>query len=492
MATEIIKTDVVICGSGSAGVCAAVSLAQGGVRFRMLESRDGPLERGQADGVQCRTVEIFDSFGVSEELLRQAYHVNELTFWAIDETSGALVRTSRAPDTPIGISCQPHVILNQALLIKILLEKMREFAPEQTVDYDTSVLGVRFDHVGADPDYPIEVRTTHAGKERIYNAKYVLACDGSHSNVRRSLGIQMVGDSTDAVWGVMDIFPRTNFPDIRKKATIHTDNGALVIIPREGGQMVRFYLQMPAGTNSKAATLDDLHARAAAILHGYDFEVADTFWWSAYTIGQRVASAFTAGHGRIILTGDSCHTHSPKAGQGMNVSLQDGYNVAWKLSHVLSGRLPPSSLHETYVLEREKVARDLIEFDRRLTQFYSESDDDKQGVKFKEHFIKSAKYMAGLTSRYEESCLTNYTSSEQEAATEVLVGMRFPSAKVVRYCDVKEMQFQKALPSDGRWKVVVFIGDLQKSECAQNLQEVRSKLMLQTISCLTLYFHPGH
>jgi len=126
----------------------------------------------------------------------------------------------------------------------------------------------------------------------------------------------MDGDSTDVVWGVMDIFPRTDFPDIRRKCTIQTDRGALLIIPREGGRMVRFYLQMPAGTNPKEVTRDHLHARAAAILQGFQFEVAETRWWSAYVIGQRLASQFTAANNRIFLTGDACHTHSPKAGQG--------------------------------------------------------------------------------------------------------------------------------------------------------------------------------
>ncbi|KAF4453255.1 phenol 2-monooxygenase [Fusarium albosuccineum] len=471
-----LETDVVICGSGSAGICASVWLAQAGIPFRMLERRSGPLELGQADGVQCRTVEIFQSFGIAEELLREACHIVELTFWSIDKTSGKLVRTSRAPDTPQGLSHLPHVILNQARINRMLLDKMRSFAPTQTVDYDHTVTAVYADPADRNSEYPIRVHATHAGQEKEFRAKYVLACDGAHSSVRRSLGLKMVGDSSDAVWGVMDIHPRTDFPDIRRKATIHSSHGALIIIPREGGRLVRFYLQMPPGTDAKTVTLDRLHSKAGQILQDFQFEVAHTVWWSAYTIGQRLASEFSAANDRIFLAGDACHTHSPKAGQGMNVSLQDGYNIGWKLVEVLQGRAPKHVL-STYVSERHKVASDLIDFDRMLTKLYHDMETDSEAAeRFKKQFLKSARYMAGLTAAYDNSAFTNVSESDQDIARNIVVGMRFPSAKVVRHCDAKPMELQAALRSDGRWRIVVFSGDLQHPQCVKNLAKASSFL----------------
>jgi phenol 2-monooxygenase len=166
-----IETDVVICGSGSAGICAAVWLAQAGVRFRLLERRPGPLEVGQADGVQCRTVEIFESFGISEELLREANHITELTFWSEDPKTGRLVRTSRAPDTPNGLSHQPHVILNQAKINHMLLDKMQYFAPQQPVDYNHIVTNVGETD---DDEYPLYVQATNEGKQKRFKTKYIL------------------------------------------------------------------------------------------------------------------------------------------------------------------------------------------------------------------------------------------------------------------------------------------------------------------------------
>lgn len=278
----------------------------------------------------------------------------------------------------------------------------------------------------------------------------------------------MVGDTTDTVWGVMDIYPLTTFPDIRRKCTIHSASGNLLIIPREGGSMVRFYIQLPAGSQPKDVKLENLQDAARKIFAPYEMEFADTFWWSAYSIGQRLADNFHKDM-RVFLTGDACHTHSPKAGQGMNVSLQDGYNIGWKLGSILSGLSPPSIL-TSYVSERSKTAADLIAFDKELSAMFSRKE--KREGEFAEYFTKSGRYMAGFTARYEDSVLTDLAGSEEGVAKGIKVGMRFPSAQVIRFCDAKPVQLQSVLRSDGRWRVVVFAGDITRADCNERLQKV--------------------
>ncbi|KFY14278.1 hypothetical protein V492_02717 [Pseudogymnoascus sp. VKM F-4246] len=472
--------DVLICGSGSAGVCAATWLARCGLRCKILESRPGPLEIGKADGVQCRTVEVFESFGIAEEMLREAYHVLEVNFWGASE-EGGLVRTGRTADTAPGLSHQPHVILNQARVNGLLLDAMNRFNG-QSVDYGYNVKGVQIDSevAGDSVAYPVTVTAEKDGMEESFKAKYVLACDGAHSAVRRSLGYKMIGDSTDAVWGVMDIYPRTNFPDIRKKATLQSRSGNLLIIPREGGSMVRFYIELAKGTAAKNVQLSDLHSAASRIFHPYEIEFAETAWWSAYSIGQRQADFFSKDN-RIFLTGDACHTHSPKAGQGMNTSLQDGYNIGWKLAHVLQGRSSPDLL-KTYVQERQQVAADLIEFDRAFVKAFSLRKDNGESPaeQFKDHFIKAGQYTAGLTAKYADSQITNAKNSTQILASNLVVGMRFPSAQVVRFCDAKAMQLVKAMPADGRWRIVIFGGDITESANIARLEELGAYLYSPT------------
>lgn len=493
------KTDVLVVGSGSAGIFAATWLAIYNIPFTILERRSGPLKIGQADGVQVRTVEIYDSFGLAEDLLREAYHIYEICFWGVDDTHNhaGIKRKSRSIDTEKGLSHLPHVILNQARMNGLMLGKMERIMKEKGlwkddtatgIEYGWTVTGIEVDQstVG-DPDaHCVRVSATKDDVSESWEAKYVLVshnrpvtvsrswtngrqgCDGAHSTVRRSLSYSMLGDSTDTVWGVMDIYPQTSFPDIRRKCTIHSQAGNLLIIPREGGSLVRFYIQLPAGSSPKDVTLEDLQTQAKAIFAPYTMEFSETFWWSAYSIGQRLAEHFHKDM-RVFLTGDACHTHSPKAGQGMNVSLQDGYNLGWKLGSVLSHLSPPSII-ESYVKERSKTAADLIAFDRELSAMFSRKE--KRDGEFAEYFTKSGRYMAGFTSRYEDSLVTDLKRSQEQVASKVKVGMRFPSAQVIRFCDAKPVQLQPVCRSDGRWRVVVFAGDVTQARCKSRLDEV--------------------
>lgn len=168
------KVDIFICGSGSAGLCAATWLAKCGLTCKIVDSRTGPMEIGQADGVQCRTVEVFDSFGIAEDLLRESYHVIEVVFWASSE-HGDIERKSQVADTAPGLSRMPHVILNQARVNQLLLDAMREFNG-QRVDYGYRVKNVDVDSAAAaDPDaYCVTIKTERNGKEEIFKAKYAL------------------------------------------------------------------------------------------------------------------------------------------------------------------------------------------------------------------------------------------------------------------------------------------------------------------------------
>jgi phenol 2-monooxygenase len=468
MADQEEQVDLLICGSGSAGLCTAAYLAKCGLSCRIIEARDGPLKLGQADGVQCRTVEVYESFGLAEDVLRESYHVVEDVFWSRAE-DGKLVRTRTSADTPKGLSHLPHVILNQARMHDFLLDGMKKWNGQE-VEYNRRVLDVKVDSALATSDphsYPVSVTTEKDGVKSVIRAKYALGCDGAHSTVRKSLGYTMVGDTTDAVWGVMDVYPRTNFHDIRKKGILRTPEGSLLIIPREGGSLVRFYIELPQGTHAKSVQLADLQATAKKIFAPFTMDIQETFWWSAYSIGQRHADFFSKDN-RVFLTGDACHTHSPKAGQGMNTSLQDGHNIAWKLAHVFKGQAAPSLL-KTYNLERERVAIDLIEFDREFSSAFS----SKTKTDFSEFFIKSGRYTAGLTKSYEHSAITEVEGSRQHLAREVKVGMRFPSAQVVRFCDAKPVHVGGVLKADGRWRVIVCPGDIHDAEVTKSVAEVR-------------------
>lgn len=188
--TEVNDYDVVICGSGSAGLCAAIWLARFGIKFKVLERQAGPMERGQADGVQCRTVEVFESFGISEEMLRESYHVLEVVFWASD-AEGKIKRERRTPDTPPGLSHQPHVILNQARVNGLFIEAMKK-AGGPEIAYNYVVEGVDIDSTQAhDPQaHCVTVTASRDGKTEKLRAKYVLV---SKTARKRSAAHSQIG-----------------------------------------------------------------------------------------------------------------------------------------------------------------------------------------------------------------------------------------------------------------------------------------------------------
>ncbi|KAI1826194.1 FAD binding domain-containing protein [Xylaria intraflava] len=484
------EVDVLIIGGGSAGLCAGVWLARNAISYRILERRAGMLVNGQADGVQVRTVEVFESFGISEELLKEACHVLEDTFWSPAGTDAGdpedgqpgngvnrkkgIRRTHSTPDTEAGLSHLPHVILNQARMNALLTEQMVRASGVASIEYGCDVQDVLVDsNLVDDPDaHCVTVTAVKDGVKQVYRAKYVLGSDGAHSQVRKSLGIKMVGDSSDAIWGVMDVYPQTDFPDIRKKAIIKSDSGNLLIIPREGDSLVRMYIELASDTMAaKDVTLAQLQEQARLIFQPYVMKFAETAWWSAYSIGQRLADSFHANY-RVFLSGDACHTHSPKAGQGMNVSLQDGYNIGWKLAVVLRKQASPELL-KTYVLERQRTAADLIDFDRYWSKLFSTADGEAMTP---ELFVKAGRYTAGLVTRYDDSIITAAATSEASLAANLTVGMRFPSAQVVRIADAKHMPLTKALLANSRWHVVVFGGDIRDGNAAKQLRKLATDL----------------
>ena len=159
----------------------------------------------------------------------------------------------------------------------------------------------------------------------------------------------------------------------------------------------------------------------------------------------------------------------------MNVSLQDGYNIGWKLGMVLTG-LADESLLKTYDIERGRVAKELIDFDRRWTKTFSPRHAKEVGGGdpefFANEFIKAGRYTAGLTARYVDTVITDDQNSKSDLASNVTVGMRCPSAQVVRFCDAKAMQLAQAMRSDGRFRILIFAGDIAQKDKEERLTKL--------------------
>ena len=222
---------------------------------------------------------------------------------------------------------------------------------------------------------------------------------------------------------------------------------------------------------------EDIIAKARRIFSPFQLDVKKVVWWSIYEIGHRLTDKFddvpedqvATRAPRVMLSGDACHTHSPKAGQGMNFSMQDTFNLGWKLAAVLRGQCAPELLH-TYTAERQPAAQALIDFDREWAKMFSDKPKHSgaaaaaavstEGVdpkEFQKYFERHGRFTAGMGTHYRPSVLTG-AATHQHLATGFVIGTRFHSAPVVRITDARPVQLGHAGKADGRWRLYAFAG----------------------------------
>ncbi|MGO2684072.1 MAG: FAD-dependent monooxygenase [Microbacterium sp.] len=458
------EMDVLIVGSGPAGMLLAAQMSQfPGITTRIIEKRDGRLVLGQADGIQPRSVETFQAFGFAERITAEAYNIAYMNFWNPDpENPDNIVRTTRTEDYGLKISEFPHLIVNQARVLDYFAEAAAHGPGRIVPDYGIEFLGLT---VHDDGEFPVEVRVQDAAGERTVRAKYVVGCDGARSGVREAIGRTHVGEFAAHAWGVMDVLVNTDFPDWRTKCAINAKAGNILHIPREGGYLSRVYVDLGEVASDdnhrvRQTPIEKVIEKANEILHPYTLDVKEIAWHSVYEVGHRVTDGFDDAldsdrSPRVFLTGDACHTHSAKAGQGMNVSMQDGFNLGWKLGAVLTER-SPESLLATYSAERQPVAQHLIDFDREWSSLMARKPEEiSDPQELSNYYLATAEFPSGFMTHYTPSAITG-GSEHQALAAGFPIGRRFKSSEVVRVSDGNAVHLGHHAKADGRWRVYAF------------------------------------
>ncbi|KAF8598854.1 hypothetical protein BDV93DRAFT_609581 [Ceratobasidium sp. AG-I] len=477
--------DVLIIGAGPAGGMSAFNLSQAGLAVRIVDCKRERLLKGQGDVLHIRGAEILDSLGLLDPIISKAhlnyhytsYHGNsDHKISRMDRRNiytginGRFLHMLMFPQNGIegvfrdAMGSGEKVVRSLTVSPESELVKPRKVVVEQGTR--PTQLSVSSDVTSLD-DYPVTMVLENAeGKTETVRAKYVIGCDGAHSWTRAQLGIDMVGVTSNDVWGVIDTWVDTDFPDVRN-LTIVANNGRICgLVPRED-DMVRFAVRVeesdvrldPATgrVDRTKVNVNRIKQLVQEVFQPYRINfVGEPDWSGAYVIGQRIASAYEGGQGRVFIVGDACHTHSPHAGQGMNAALSDAHNLSWKLVHVLKGWASPAILH-TYELERRGFAEELIQLHERMGQHESSESEGKHA----EEMTKSNGFVSGTTVQYPPSPIVDKTY--QSLAPGIPIGQRLPHQVILRVADCRPYSTHDLLKSDFRYKLLIFTGDAKDS-----------------------------
>ncbi|CAZ83949.1 unnamed protein product [Tuber melanosporum] len=452
--TNTETTDVLVVGAGPAGLMLAAQLVRAGTPIKIIDERVSKTTTGRADGLQPKTLETFKQLGIADGILRKGVKIYDYSFWN-SYPDKKLHRTNRDFHFPPVVDVlEPYILLvHQGMIEELFLEDMeaRDVRVQRSSTFDSYILDEN-----PNAEYPVIAKYKHNGRDRITRARYLIGCDGAHSAVRRSMpGNKMQGESVDVFWGVLDGVIETDFPDLWSKCIISShDKGTILSIPRERN-MTRLYIELSTGsesTISKAiANQDFVMARGKEILAPFSVDWKSVEWFGCYQIGQRIASNFSHAN-RVFIAGDASHTHSPKAAQGMNVSMHDTFNLAWKLSLVLNS-VSPTSLLESYPAERRKIAQDLISFDYEHANAFVKNDQ----VALAENFTKNIRFISGVGAIYDAN--TPLTTPCSTSGLGLIPGELLLPARATRYIDTNPVDIQLDIPLRNQFRVYFLTSD---------------------------------
>ena len=343
---------ILVCGAGPAGLVAALELAAHGLRPRIIDSNDGPTELSRALVVWRRTLKSIDGLVPFERFLRDHGPIRSARIAdgrreiaCIDLTEERIGETA----FPTG------VLVPQSATERILIEALE--AQEVRVERGTRLVGLEPSSAGAGAGVRLE---GPRGRETV-EADWILACDGGHSTIRKSLGLEFPGATLDHLWLIADVgIEQESDPS---QIRIELDRGGVVAVFPVGGGRWRIVADLGRcdGERDDPTLADVQGVLDARTTLGW--RATEAFWLGHFRVNERQVERYR--HGRVLLAGDAAHVHSPAGGQGMNTGMQDAQNLAWKLAVHLRGGAG-EALIDTYQDERHPVGRRVIRDSARM------------------------------------------------------------------------------------------------------------------------------
>ncbi|MEJ3744310.1 rifampin monooxygenase [Actinomycetes bacterium KLBMP 9797] len=340
--------DVIIAGGGPTGMMLASELRLRGVRALVLDREPAPTPVVRALGLHVRSIEVLDQRGLLERFLAHGQRHPVGGFFAgVDKPSPTL-------DT-----AHPYVLgIPQTITDRLLAERAAELGAE--VRRGCELVGLSQDDAG--------VTVEQADGTRL-RARYLVGCDGGRSTVRKLLGIGFPGDpsTVETLLGEMRVAAPPDtlaavMAEVRKTqkrfgAMPVGDGVYRVVVPAEG----------VAEDRAVPPTFEEFQRQLRAYA-GTDFGVHSPRWLSRFGDATRLAERYRVG--RVLLAGDAAHVHPPAGGQGLNLGVQDAFNLGWKLAAEIGG-WAPEGLLDSYHAERHPVAADVLNNTRAQMELMS-------------------------------------------------------------------------------------------------------------------------
>ncbi|UGY15594.1 FAD-dependent oxidoreductase [Bradyrhizobium septentrionale] len=352
--TEEFSADVLISGAGAAGLTLAIELARRGIPFRLIDRMEAPFQGSRGKGIQPRTLEIFEDLGIVDRIVAaggpyppQREHRADGTFVESD----FIERQEPTPAEPY----RTPLMLPQFLTEGLMRERLAELGHQ--VEHGCELVGIAQNGDG------VTARLAQDGTEETIRARYLVGADGGRSFVRHALQIGFPGKTL----GVRAVVADFELTGLERDAWHRFNDGSMErqisLCPLAGTDL--FQLQAPIPPEGDVDLSAAGLAKMIAVRTGRDdIRVHAVSWASAYSMNARLADSYRTG--RVFLVGDAAHTHPPTGGQGLNTSVQDSYNLGWKLAAVIAGA--PAALLDSYEEERRPIAACMLGLSTKLLE----------------------------------------------------------------------------------------------------------------------------
>jgi 2-polyprenyl-6-methoxyphenol hydroxylase-like FAD-dependent oxidoreductase len=337
---------VLICGAGAAGLTLAIDLARRGVLFRLIEKMDQPFPGSRGKGIQPRTQEVFEDLGIIDRIVAAGGTYPRMREYHSDGTHTEKDIAERDDPTP----AEPYhiaLMIPQFLTEELMRERLAELGHRAEFGYEL---------VGFEQDeQSVTARLIGPAGEEFVQSRYLIGADGGRSFVRGALGVDFPGKTL----GVRAMVADAALTGLDREVWHQFNSGnmerMLSICPLAGTDLFQIQAVIPSEGEvdlSDEGIAEMIRERTAR----NDVKVQSLSWASAYSMNARLADRYRIG--RVLLVGDAAHVHPPTGGQGLNTSVQDAYNLGWKLAAVLGGA--PDHLLDTYESERRPVAEAML------------------------------------------------------------------------------------------------------------------------------------